>query len=76
MCDPDPNRNVSEPPHWPAKSSQSILFHLSKENILTKFTLLQNITDPVEMQQIRHADMNHPLAHYWIASSHNTYLTG
>ena len=31
--------------------------------------------DPVERSQVRD-DMTQPLAHYWIASSHNTYLTG
>jgi len=39
------------------------------------FSELQNVMDPVEKTQVRD-DMTQPLSHYWIASSHNTYLTG
>jgi len=39
------------------------------------FSRLQDVMDPVERSQVRD-DMTQPLAHYWIASSHNTYLTG
>jgi len=39
------------------------------------FSKLQDIVSPVEKSQVRD-DMTQPLSHYWIASSHNTYLTG
>jgi len=39
------------------------------------FSDLQDVMDPVEKSQVRD-DMTQPLSHYFIASSHNTYLTG
>jgi len=39
------------------------------------FSELQDVMDPQEKLQVTE-DMTQPLSHYWIASSHNTYLTG
>jgi phosphatidylinositol phospholipase C gamma-1 len=58
----DPNRN-SEEPYFTLKEFINFLF--SKQN---------EIWD--SRHDIVNQDMNRPLTHYWIASSHNTYLTG
>uniref|UniRef100_A0A672T380 1-phosphatidylinositol 4,5-bisphosphate phosphodiesterase gamma n=1 Tax=Sinocyclocheilus grahami TaxID=75366 RepID=A0A672T380_SINGR len=46
--------------------SQLLTYLFSKEN---------TIWDS-QLDQVRPEDMNNPLSHYWISSSHNTYLTG
>jgi phosphatidylinositol phospholipase C gamma-1 len=58
----DPNRNSQEP-YFTLKEFINFLF--SKQN---------EIWD--SRHDIVNQDMNRPLTHYWIASSHNTYLTG
>ena len=39
------------------------------------FSDFHEIIDSTKSQKV-YQDMNHPLSHYWIASSHNTYLLG
>ncbi|KAM9815426.1 1-phosphatidylinositol 4,5-bisphosphate phosphodiesterase gamma-2 isoform X2 [Syngnathus typhle] len=46
--------------------SEFLSFLFSKENCLWDD----------ELSEINNQDMNNPLSHYWINSSHNTYLTG
>uniref|UniRef100_A0AAY4CQS6 Phosphoinositide phospholipase C n=1 Tax=Denticeps clupeoides TaxID=299321 RepID=A0AAY4CQS6_9TELE len=59
----DPLREI-EQPYFHQDEFLSYLF--SKEN---------TIWDS-QLDQVRPEDMNNPLSHYWISSSHNTYLTG
>ncbi|XP_055537680.1 1-phosphatidylinositol 4,5-bisphosphate phosphodiesterase gamma-1 isoform X2 [Wyeomyia smithii] len=58
----DPIRDVQEPY---LKIQEFIDFLFSRQNEIWN----------KECDKIYH-DMNRPLAHYWISSSHNTYLTG
>lgn len=58
----DPQRNVQEP-YFTSYEFMDFLF--SKQNDLWD----------VRFDKI-YQDMDRPLSHYWIASSHNTYLTG
>ncbi|XP_046895534.1 LOW QUALITY PROTEIN: 1-phosphatidylinositol 4,5-bisphosphate phosphodiesterase gamma-1 [Hypomesus transpacificus] len=59
----DPLREV-EQPYFHQDEFLTYLF--SKENTIWDCTL----------DQVCPEDMNNPLSHYWISSSHNTYLTG
>ncbi|XP_012687600.1 1-phosphatidylinositol 4,5-bisphosphate phosphodiesterase gamma-1 [Clupea harengus] len=59
----DPLREI-EQPYFCQDEFLSYLF--SRENTIWNDT----------WDQVRPEDMNNPLSHYWISSSHNTYLTG
>ncbi|XP_034269819.1 1-phosphatidylinositol 4,5-bisphosphate phosphodiesterase gamma-1 isoform X2 [Pantherophis guttatus] len=59
----DPLRVIEEPYF---SSDEFLTFLFSKENSIWNS----------EFDAIRPEDMNNPLSHYWISSSHNTYLTG
>uniref|UniRef100_A0A8C2G6I5 1-phosphatidylinositol 4,5-bisphosphate phosphodiesterase gamma n=1 Tax=Cyprinus carpio TaxID=7962 RepID=A0A8C2G6I5_CYPCA len=43
---------------------------------LTYLFSKENTIWDAQLDQVRPEDMNNPLSHYWISSSHNTYLTG
>ncbi|KAL3276024.1 hypothetical protein HHI36_020754 [Cryptolaemus montrouzieri] len=64
MCDflKDPQRDVQDP-YFTLSEFMDYLF--SKQN---------DVWDPLKDKVYQ--DMTKPLSHYWIASSHNTYLTG
>ena len=49
--------------------------HLSLEGFLRYLLSEENALIPYEKFDI-HEDMEQPLSHYFINSSHNTYLTG
>ncbi|XP_078254584.1 LOW QUALITY PROTEIN: 1-phosphatidylinositol 4,5-bisphosphate phosphodiesterase gamma-1-like [Rhinoraja longicauda] len=59
----DPLRETSDPV---LHLDEFLAYLFSKENMI-----LDSRFDHVCLE-----DMNHPLSHYWISSSHNTYLTG
>uniref|UniRef100_A0A8D2Q4N1 1-phosphatidylinositol 4,5-bisphosphate phosphodiesterase gamma n=1 Tax=Varanus komodoensis TaxID=61221 RepID=A0A8D2Q4N1_VARKO len=59
----DPLREIEEPYF---SLDEFLAFLFSKENSIWNS----------ELDVVRPEDMNNPLSHYWISSSHNTYLTG
>ncbi|CAL1605714.1 unnamed protein product [Knipowitschia caucasica] len=59
----DPLREVEQP-------------YFSQEEFLTYLFSKENTIWDVSLDQVRPDNMNNPLSHYWISSSHNTYLTG
>ncbi|XP_048879389.1 1-phosphatidylinositol 4,5-bisphosphate phosphodiesterase gamma-1-like [Brienomyrus brachyistius] len=59
----DPLREVEQPFFY---QDEFLTFLFSKENTIWDSRLDEVCPD----------DMNEPLSHYWISSSHNTYLTG
>ncbi|KAI9294158.1 PLC-like phosphodiesterase [Neoconidiobolus thromboides FSU 785] len=57
------------------KYSTNNVYGLSKEALIQY--LISNDNNVLkDLNQEPLNDMNHPLSHYWIKSSHNTYLTG
>uniref|UniRef100_A0A8C1YCZ9 Phosphoinositide phospholipase C n=1 Tax=Cyprinus carpio TaxID=7962 RepID=A0A8C1YCZ9_CYPCA len=46
------------------------------QHFLTYLFSKENTIWDAQLDQVRPEDMNNPLSHYWISSSHNTYLTG
>ncbi|XP_076132551.1 1-phosphatidylinositol 4,5-bisphosphate phosphodiesterase gamma-1 isoform X2 [Alosa pseudoharengus] len=59
----DPLREIEQPYFF---QDEFLSYLFSKENTIWNDTL----------DQVRPEEMNNPLSHYWISSSHNTYLTG
>ncbi|XP_067228272.1 1-phosphatidylinositol 4,5-bisphosphate phosphodiesterase gamma-1 isoform X6 [Chanodichthys erythropterus] len=59
----DPLREIEQP-----------YFH--QDEFLTYLFSKENTIWDSQLDQVRPEDMNNPLSHYWISSSHNTYLTG
>ncbi|KAJ8016025.1 hypothetical protein DPEC_G00002850 [Dallia pectoralis] len=59
----DPLREVDQP-----------FFH--QDEFLTYLFSRENTIWDSALDQVCSEDMNDPLSHYWISSSHNTYLTG
>uniref|UniRef100_A0A8C2GHZ6 1-phosphatidylinositol 4,5-bisphosphate phosphodiesterase gamma n=1 Tax=Cyprinus carpio TaxID=7962 RepID=A0A8C2GHZ6_CYPCA len=59
----DPLREIEQP-----------YFH--QDEFLTYLFSKENTIWDAQLDQVRPEDMNNPLSHYWISSSHNTYLTG
>ncbi|KAM6454508.1 1-phosphatidylinositol 4,5-bisphosphate phosphodiesterase gamma-1 isoform 2-T2 [Liasis olivaceus] len=59
----DPLRVIEEP-------------YFSLDEFLTFLFSKENSIWNSELDVTRSEDMNNPLSHYWISSSHNTYLTG
>ncbi|KAJ8265340.1 hypothetical protein COCON_G00144390 [Conger conger] len=59
----DPLREIEQPFFYP---EEFLTYLFSKENTIWDWKL----------DQVCPEDMNNPLSHYWISSSHNTYLTG
>ncbi|KAL3101092.1 hypothetical protein niasHS_001552 [Heterodera schachtii] len=62
LRDVDPDRDVPEPS---LNTDEFVEYLYSPEN---------SLFDPVNYEVVH--DMQKPLNHYWISSSHNTYLTG
>nr|XP_005986803.1 PREDICTED: 1-phosphatidylinositol 4,5-bisphosphate phosphodiesterase gamma-1 isoform X2 [Latimeria chalumnae] len=59
----DPLREIEEP-------------YFSLDEFLTFLFSKENTIWDVQYDQVCPENMNSPLSHYWISSSHNTYLTG
>uniref|UniRef100_A0A8C6T8P7 Phosphoinositide phospholipase C n=1 Tax=Neogobius melanostomus TaxID=47308 RepID=A0A8C6T8P7_9GOBI len=59
----DPLREVEQP-------------YFNQEEFLTYLFSKENTIWNSSLDQVRPENMNNPLSHYWISSSHNTYLTG
>jgi phosphatidylinositol phospholipase C gamma-1 len=57
----------------PSRNTQQPFFYL-REFLDWLFSSCNGLLEPAK--KTVYQDMSRPLAHYWISSSHNTYLTG
>jgi hypothetical protein len=57
----------------PSRNTQQPFFYL-REFLDWLFSSCNGLLEPAKKSVYQ--DMSRPLAHYWISSSHNTYLTG
>merc|ERR1740121_1474602 len=73
LADPDPFAKLDPPNVFVVESGEKYLTEAGFSNLIC--SRRNSICDPARKEKV-FQDMSLPLTHYWIATSHNTYLEG